>query len=176
MSKVRWGIISTAKIGTEKVIPAMQQSQRCEITAIASRDLKRARQVATELGIPHAFGSYEELLASPDIDAVYNPLPNHLHVRWSIRALEAGKHVLCEKPIGLSSHEGRTVGRGRPKASAPEGDGSVHVPASSTVATGKASCRGRSDRRAAARFSPSFRILTSIQTISATSLRSAAGP
>ena len=114
MSKVRWGIISTAKIGTEKVIPAMQQSQRCEITAIASRDLKRARQVATGLGIPHAFGSYEELLASPDIDAVYNPLPNHLHVRWSIRALEAGKHVLCEKPIGLSSHEGeRLVEAGR---------------------------------------------------------------
>ena len=109
MSKVRWGILSTAKIGTEKVIPAMQQAEFCDITAIASRDLDRAQAAADELRISRAYGSYDELLADPDIDAVYNPLPNHLHVPWSIRALEAGKHVLCEKPIGLTSAEGQQL-------------------------------------------------------------------
>ncbi len=109
MSKVRWGVLSTAKIGTEKVIPAMQQGQFCEVTAIASRDAQRAEKAAAALGIPKSFGSYEALLADPDIDAVYNPLPNHLHVPWSIKALEAGKHVLCEKPIGLSSAEGEQL-------------------------------------------------------------------
>ena len=109
MSKVRWGILSTAVIGTEKVIPAMQQAELCEVAAIASRDLDKARAAADELGIAAAYGSYEELLAAPDIDAIYNPLPNHLHVPWSIRALEAGKHVLCEKPIGLTSDEGQQL-------------------------------------------------------------------
>ena len=109
MSKIRWGILSTAKIGTEKIIPAMQQGQLCDITAIASRGLDRAQAAAGELGIPKAYGSYEELLADADIDAVYNPLPNHLHVSWSIKALEAGKHVLCEKPIGLTSDEGQQL-------------------------------------------------------------------
>ncbi len=109
MSKIRWGILSTAKIGTEKVIPAMQQGQSCEVTAIASRGLDRAQAAAGELGIPKAYGSYEELLADADIDAIYNPLPNHLHVSWSIKALEAGKHVLCEKPIGLTSGEGQQL-------------------------------------------------------------------
>jgi len=94
MSKVRWGVLSTAKIGTEKVLPAMQRAEFCEIAAIASRSLEKAQQAAQALQIPKAYGSYEELLADPDIDAVYNPLPNHLHVPWSIRALEAGKHVL----------------------------------------------------------------------------------
>jgi predicted dehydrogenase len=106
MTKVRWGILSTANIGTEKVIPAMQRGEHCEVTAIASRDVERAQTAAAKLGIPKAYGSYEELLADPDLDAIYNPLPNHLHVSWSIRALEAGKHVLCEKPIGLSAAEG----------------------------------------------------------------------
>ena len=109
MSKVRWGILSTAVIGTEKVIPAMQQAELCEVAAIASRDLDKAQAAAAKLGIPAAYGSYEELLAAPDIDAIYNPLPNHLHVPWSIRALEAGKHVLCEKPIGLTSDEGQQL-------------------------------------------------------------------
>ncbi len=106
MSKVRWGVLSTAKIGVEKVIPAMQLGAYCEIVAIASRSLDKAQAVADQLGIPKAYGSYEELLADPEVDAIYNPLPNHLHVPWSIQALEAGKHVLCEKPIGLSSDEG----------------------------------------------------------------------
>jgi predicted dehydrogenase len=101
--KVRWGVLSTARIGTEKVIPAMQSGSYCEIAAIASRDLDRARAAADRLGIPKAYGSYEELLADPGIDAIYNPLPNHLHVPWSIKALEAGKHVLCEKPIALTA-------------------------------------------------------------------------
>ena len=106
---VRWGILSTAKIGTEKVIPAMQQGELSEITAIASRDADRARAAADALGIPKSYGSYEELLADPDIDAIYNPQPNHLHVSLSIQALEAGKHVLCEKPIGLTSGEGQQL-------------------------------------------------------------------
>jgi predicted dehydrogenase len=109
MSKVRWGILSTAAIGVEKVIPAMQQGEYCEITAIASRNLDKAQAVARQLGIPKAYGSYEELLADPEVDAVYNPLPNHLHVPWSIKAIEAAKHVLCEKPIGLTSAEGQEL-------------------------------------------------------------------
>lgn len=109
MSKVRWGVLSTAAIGTEKVIPAMQRAELCEVTAIASRDLGKARAAADKLGIAAAYGSYEELLSDPGVDAIYNPLPNHLHVPWSIRALEAGKHVLCEKPIGLTSGEGQQL-------------------------------------------------------------------
>jgi predicted dehydrogenase len=107
--KVRWGVLSTANIGVKKVIPAMQAGQYCEVVAIASRDLGRAQAVARELGIPKAYGSYEGLLADPQIDAVYVPLPNHMHVPWSIRALEAGKHVLCEKPIGLTSAEAQEL-------------------------------------------------------------------
>src|SRR5262249_9607797 len=108
MQPVNWGIISTAKIGTEKVIPAMQKSKHCRIQAIASRDLALAKKWAKDLGIPRAYGSYEDLLADPDIEAVYKPLPNHLHVPWSIKAAEAGKHVLCEKPIALDASEGQT--------------------------------------------------------------------
>ncbi len=108
-NKVRWGVISTALIGTEKVIPGMQGGSCCDIQAIASRELSKAEQAAAALGIPQAYGSYEELLADPDIEAVYNPLPNHLHVPVSIQALEAGKHVLCEKPIGLTAAEGQQL-------------------------------------------------------------------
>jgi predicted dehydrogenase len=103
--KVKWGILSTAKIGRLHVIPGMQAGQYCEVVGLASRNLAQARQMAQELGIPKAYGAYEELLADPDIQAVYNPLPNHLHVPWSIKAAEAGKHVLCEKPIGLNAKE-----------------------------------------------------------------------
>jgi predicted dehydrogenase len=105
--KIRWGVLGVANIGVKKVIPAMQKGQLTEIAAIASRDRARARQAADQLHIPRAFGSYEELLADPTIDAIYNPLPNHLHVPWSIKAAEAGKHVLCEKPISLSVDEAR---------------------------------------------------------------------
>jgi predicted dehydrogenase len=105
MDKVRWGVLSTATIGTGKVIPAMQRCAYGEVVGMASRKLETARQTAARMGIPQAYGSYEELLADPDIDAVYIPLPNHLHVAWSIKALEAGKHVLCEKPIALTADE-----------------------------------------------------------------------
>ena len=109
MSKVRWGILSTANIAVSKVIPALQKSDLIEVTAIASRDEGRARAAAERLRIPHAYGSYEALLASPEVDVVYNPLPNHLHVPWSLRAIEAGKHVLCVKPIGLTAAEGERL-------------------------------------------------------------------
>jgi predicted dehydrogenase len=109
MQKVRWGVLSTAAIGVNKVIPAMQQAEHCEIVAIASRDRARAEAAAHKLGIARAYGSYEELLADPLVEAIYNPLPNHLHVPWSIRALEAGKHVLCEKPIALTSAEAQQL-------------------------------------------------------------------
>lgn len=109
MNKVKWGIISTAKIGVEKVIPAMQKGQYSEIVAIASRSEEKAKSAAALLGIPTYYGSYEALLADPNIDAVYNPLPNHLHVPISVAAIEAGKHVLCEKPIALSSAEAQLL-------------------------------------------------------------------
>ncbi len=105
MKKVRWGILSTAKIGREKVIPAMQVSKHCDVVAVASRDFERAKTVAAKLNIPVVYSSYEALLEDPSIDAVYIPLPNHLHVEWAVKSLQAGKHVLCEKPIGLSSNE-----------------------------------------------------------------------
>lgn len=105
MKKIRWGILSTARIGTEKVIPAIQAGEFCEVTAIASRSKEQAEAAAARLNIPVAYDSYDALLNDPGIDAVYNPLPNHLHVEWSIKALQAGKHVLCEKPIGLSVAE-----------------------------------------------------------------------
>ncbi|MEW4455471.1 Gfo/Idh/MocA family oxidoreductase [Bremerella sp. JC817] len=109
MSKVRWGVLSTAKIGTVKVIPGMQRGTYCEVTGIASRSLDNARTVADKLHIPNAYGSYEELLEDPNIDAVYIPLPNHMHVPWAIKAIHAGKHVLCEKPIGLNVEEARQL-------------------------------------------------------------------
>ena len=107
--KIRWGVLSTANIGIKKVIPGMQQGQYTSVAAIASRNLAKAQQAATTLGIPTAYGSYEELLADPNIDAIYNPLPNHLHVPWTIKAAEAGKHVLCEKPISLTVAEAETL-------------------------------------------------------------------
>jgi len=109
MSKLRWGILGAARIATVKVIPGMQQAAGCEIAAIASRTPAKAEEAARALNIPKAYGSYEELLADPEIDAIYNPLPNHLHVPWSIRAAEAGKHVLCEKPLGMNAAEVREL-------------------------------------------------------------------
>lgn len=107
--KIRWGILSTAHIGTAKVIPAMQRGELTEVVAISSRTQEAAQAAADSLGIPRAHGSYESLLADPEVDAIYNPLPNHLHVGWSIKALEAGKHVLSEKPIGLTAAEGQQL-------------------------------------------------------------------
>ncbi|MDS9472502.1 Gfo/Idh/MocA family protein [Sporosarcina pasteurii] len=103
--KVRWGIIGTASIGKRSVIPGIQESDRNIVKAVASRHLDSAQKYADELGIPKAYGSYEELLADPDIDAVYIPLPNHLHKKWTIKAAKAGKHVLCEKPMALNEQE-----------------------------------------------------------------------
>ncbi len=109
MEKVRWGVLSTADIGMKKVTPAIQRAANCEVVAIASRDLTRSEAAAAELGIPTALGSYEALLASADVDAVYIPLPNHLHMEWTIAAAEAGKHVLCEKPLALTSGDAQAM-------------------------------------------------------------------
>src|SRR6478672_7613648 len=107
--KVRWGVLGTAKIALTKVIPAMQRSPWCEVVAIASRDLAKAQTAAAELDIPAAYGSYEALLSDESVEVVYNPLPNHLHVPYAIKAAEAGKHVLCEKPIALNAAEARSL-------------------------------------------------------------------
>lgn len=107
--KVRWGVLGVASIAVRQVIPAMQQGEWSEIAAIASRDIEKAQPAAKALGIPKAYGSYEELVADDEIEAVYNPLPNHLHVPWTIKAAEAGKHVLCEKPIGLDAREAESL-------------------------------------------------------------------
>lgn len=105
MSPIRWGILSTANIGIKKVIPAIKAAPTCRVVAIGSRNLQAAQQAADLLSIPRVHGSYEDLLNDPEVDAVYIPLPNHLHVEWSIKALESGKHVLCEKPLGLDSSQ-----------------------------------------------------------------------
>ena len=108
-TKVRWGILSTAKIGVQKVIPAMQKGSNVIVNAIASRNISKANSIADHLNIEKRYGSYEDLLADPDIDAIYIPLPNHLHVPWTIKALEAGKHVLCEKPVGMNAEEAKLL-------------------------------------------------------------------
>src|SRR5256714_1984670 len=105
IKKVRWGILGVARIAVNRTVPAMRAGEWCEVAGIASRDRARAETAARQLGISKAYGSYEAMLADPEIEAVYNPLPNHLHVPWSIRAAEAGKHVLCEKPIGMNVAE-----------------------------------------------------------------------
>src|SRR5258708_1914600 len=106
--KIRWGVFSTSRIG-RRVIPAIQEARNCEVVAISSRDLDRAQAAAKELNIPKAYGSYEAMLADPAIDAIYNPLPNDQHGPWSIRAAEAGKAVLCEKPLASNAAEARHV-------------------------------------------------------------------
>jgi predicted dehydrogenase len=105
MRRLRWGVLSTATIARAKVIPGMQRCERSEVVAIASRDAELGRRVADNLGIPTAYGSYEALLADPDVEAVYLPLPNHLHKAWTIAAARAGKHVLCEKPLALTARD-----------------------------------------------------------------------
>src|ERR1700676_943791 len=111
--KVRWGVLGVADIAVKKVIPAMQRGECSQIVGIASRDLKKAQQAAERLGIPKTYGSYEDLLADAEVEAIYNPLPNQLHVPWSIKAAEAGKHVLCEKPISLTVLEAISLLRAR---------------------------------------------------------------
>ncbi|HET9027697.1 MAG TPA: Gfo/Idh/MocA family oxidoreductase [Trueperaceae bacterium] len=103
--KVRWGILSTANIGRRAVTPALKAAGNCEVVAVASRDASAASAYATELGIERHYGSYQELLADPAVDAIYNPLPNSLHHEWTLKALNAGKHVLCEKPLGMNAQE-----------------------------------------------------------------------
>lgn len=110
-SKLRWGVLGCAGIAVRAVIPGIQASRTGEVTAIASRDEEKAKLKAEQLGIAKAYGSYEALLADPDIDAVYIPLPNHLHKPWTIRAAEAGKHVLCEKPIALDAAEAEEMAK-----------------------------------------------------------------
>jgi len=109
MNKVQWGVLSTSNFALTKVIPALLKGDHLEVAAIASRDLNKAQAAAKRFGIAKAYGSYEELLDDPGVDVIYNPMPNHLHVPWSIKALEAGKHVLCEKPIALSAAEARQL-------------------------------------------------------------------
>lgn len=109
MKQLRWGVLGTAAIGTRKVIPGLQKGRFTRVDAIASRDIDKARKAANDLGILRAYGSYEELLADPEIDAVYIPLPNQMHVPWTIKAAEAGKHVLCEKPLSLTVAEAESL-------------------------------------------------------------------
>ncbi|MEO7664554.1 MAG: Gfo/Idh/MocA family oxidoreductase, partial [Candidatus Limnocylindrales bacterium] len=109
MNELRWGILSTADIARTKVIPGIRGADRCRIVAIASRDLARAQAAAAEAGIPTVHGSYEALLADPDVDAVYIPLPNHLHAEWAIAAARAGKHVLCEKPLAMTAADAQRM-------------------------------------------------------------------
>jgi len=110
-NKVRWGVLSTSQFALKLAVPAMQKSEWCDTRAIASRDRKKAEEAARRMGIPKAYGSYEELLQDPEIEAIYNPMPNHLHVPWSIKAAEGGKHVLCEKPLSVTVAEARELQR-----------------------------------------------------------------
>src|SRR5437879_6504916 len=107
--RVRWGVMGAARIAVKHVIPATQVAPHCRVHAIASRDRAKAHQIALQFGITRVHGSYDDLLADPEVDAVYIPLPNDLHVPWSLRALDAGKHVLCEKPIGMTAAEAETL-------------------------------------------------------------------
>jgi predicted dehydrogenase len=109
VDKIRWGVISTANIGLKRVIPAIQQSSNGDVVAIASRDIRKAESAASALNIPHAYGSYEALITSPNIDAIYNPLPNSEHAQWSIRAAEAGIPALCEKPLARNAAQAQEI-------------------------------------------------------------------
>ena len=114
MTRVKWGVLGAAKIGLDRVIPGMLKAANVEVAAIASRDLAKARAAADRLGIPTAYGSYEELLADPEIQVIYNPLPNNLHVEWTLRATQAGKHVLSDKPMVMNAADAESL-RGCPK-------------------------------------------------------------
>jgi predicted dehydrogenase len=109
MQKIQWGILSTANIALKRVIPAIFSGERGTVAAIASRDEARAAEAAARFGISRSYGSYQTLLDDPEVEAIYNPLPNHLHVEWTVKALNAGKHVLCEKPLGLNAAEAQAI-------------------------------------------------------------------
>jgi len=109
MTRLRWGILSTSNFAQQKILPALQTSEHAVVSAVASRNLSNAQAVAAQFGVERAYGAYEDLLADKTIDVVYVPLPNHLHVPWSIKALEAGKHVLCEKPIAISANQAQQL-------------------------------------------------------------------
>src|SRR6202008_3471128 len=115
-NKVKWGILGAASIAQRRVLPAMMQCEHAEVAAIASRSPEKAKAASALFFIPKAYGSYEELLADPEIEVIYNPLPNHLHVPWSIKAVEAGKPVLCEKPMSLTVAEAKTLRAARDRA------------------------------------------------------------
>lgn len=114
---IRWGVLGCAGIAVKAVIPAIQSSRLGRVTAIASRDLTKAEETAASFGIAKPYGSYEALLADPEVDAIYNPLPNHLHVPMTLKALERGKPVLCEKPIALNAEEAAVLAKRRPRRS-----------------------------------------------------------
>ena len=116
MKKLTWGILSTANIGVKRVIPAILSGSSGRVVALASRDAERAASIAARFGIDRSYGSYEALIADPEVEAIYNPLPNHLHVEWTVKALDAGKHVLCEKPIGLDAREAEQIVRARERS------------------------------------------------------------
>ena len=122
MEKIKWGILSSAKIGLKQVIPAIQQGELSEVIAISSRSLEKAKVAASSLGIEKAYGSYEALLQDPDVDVIYNPLPNNMHMEWTVKAMEAGKHVLCEKPIGLTVAEVEEMIRVRDRCGVKDGE------------------------------------------------------
>jgi predicted dehydrogenase len=109
MRKIQWGVLSTANIGIKRVIPAILSGTRGAVAAIASRNPSSAAEIAARFAIPRSYGNYQALLDDPEVEAIYNPLPNHLHVEWTVRALEAGKHVLCEKPLGLNAAETQAI-------------------------------------------------------------------
>jgi predicted dehydrogenase len=131
-----WGVLGAAKIN-DKVVPPMTRARHCRVKAIASRSAGKAAAAAEKYGLPVAYDSYEALLADPEIDAVYIPLPNNLHVEWTIKAVEAGKHVLCEKPIGLNAEEAKQR---------PPHPGGVHGPHPPAMAAGARADPGRHDR------------------------------
>jgi xylose dehydrogenase (NAD/NADP) len=106
---VRWGILGCARVARRRVMPAVQQVEGATLTAVASRELSKAQQFAEQFDVPAAYGSYEVLLHDPDVEVIYIPLPNHLHAEWSIQALRAGKHVLCEKPLTMDAAEARQI-------------------------------------------------------------------
>ena len=148
MKPVQWGVLSTAGIGLNRVIPAMQQVPLCSIRAIASRDGEAARAAAKRLSIERTYGSYQALLDDPDIEAVYIPLPNHLHVEWCAKAMQAGKHVLCEKPIALTAAEAEPL-HCHARSHLPRDRGGVCDPQSSAVERDARLPAVRRDRRAA---------------------------